>query len=213
MENRSQQSFKQLTISAEKLPASMARQEKLTSYAADRAALLLGCYRTGEANDPTTYVAAITAILAHYPEEVITAVTHPATGLPSKKSWLPTVKEVNDACAEAVEPIKQNELRLKRIAEQFEMRERERKGEKPTLGQLQSKYGKDWGIEPATPLRTSEIIEQETREARERAAARTRAEYGEMGMTPPSKYALSPTALKIIREQDETRAAIRAAAE
>src|SRR5258706_8668910 len=108
------QSFKPLTISAENLPASMARQEKLTSYAAGRAKLLLGCYRTGDANDPETYVAAITAILARYPEEGITTVTHPATGLPSKKTWLPSVKEVADACDEALEFTKQHEARLKR---------------------------------------------------------------------------------------------------
>jgi hypothetical protein len=85
MENRKAQSFKPLTISLENLPASMARQEQLTSYAAQRAKLLLGCYRTGDANDPETYVAAITAILARYPEEVITSVTHPATGLAIEK--------------------------------------------------------------------------------------------------------------------------------
>src|ERR1043166_4929526 len=119
MQDREAQSLKPLTISLENLPASMARQENLTSYAAQRARLLLGCYRTGDANDPETYVAAITAILARYPEEVITTVTHPATGLPSKKSWLPTVKEVRDACDDAHEPIMQNELRLKRIKEQM----------------------------------------------------------------------------------------------
>jgi hypothetical protein len=60
--------------------------------------------------------------LARFPEEVITAVTHPATGLPSKKGWLPTVKEVHDACADAVEPIIQHEARLKRIAAQLAAR-------------------------------------------------------------------------------------------
>lgn len=112
-----------------------------------RAKILLGCYRTGEANDPETYVAAITAILARYPQEVVTAVTHPATGLPSKKSWLPTVKEVVDACDEANEPNVQNEVRLKRLKEQFEARERMEKGERPTLVQLKEKYGPNWGIE------------------------------------------------------------------
>src|SRR6185312_14188698 len=105
MQNLNQQSFKPLTISAEQLPASMARNEALTSYAASRAKLLLGCYRTGDANDPATYVAAITA---RFPEEIITAVTHPATGLPSKKGWLPTVKEVHDACLDAHQPILEN---------------------------------------------------------------------------------------------------------
>jgi hypothetical protein len=112
--------------------------------------LLLGCYRTGEANDPDTYVAAVTAVLARYPEEVITSVTHPVTGLPSKKSWLPTVKEVSEACAETNEPIAQNALRLQRIKEQLEMRERAANGERPTLEQLKAKYGPDWGISNAT---------------------------------------------------------------
>jgi hypothetical protein len=112
-----------------------------------RAKILLGCYRTGDANDPETYVAAIAAILSRYPQEVMTSVTHPATGLPSKKSWLPTVKEVVDACDEANEPAVQNALRLKRVKEQVEMRERMDGGERPTMAQLKEKYGKNWGIE------------------------------------------------------------------
>lgn len=150
-------SFKPLTISAEQLPASMARQEALTSYAAERARLLFGCYRTGDANDPETYVAAITAVLAHYPEDVITQVTHPVTGLPHTKSWLPTVKEVTDACVSANEPFVEEQRRLKRIKDQFEMREREARGERPTLDQLKSKYGPNWGIgEEETAKRVSE---------------------------------------------------------
>lgn len=123
----------------------------MTSYAAQRAKLLVGCYRTGEANDPETYVAAITAVLAHYPDQVITEVTHPISGLPSKKGWLPTVKEVNDACATAVEPIAREEARLKRIKEQMEMIARMDRGERPTMEQLHSKYGKDWGLSAVDP--------------------------------------------------------------
>lgn len=116
-----------------------------------RAKILLGCYRTGDANDPETYVAAIAAILARYPEDVMTSVTHPATGLPSKKGWLPTVKEVVDACDEAVEFAVQNAARMKRVAEQMEMRERMDRGEKPTLEQLKEKYGPSWGLTPREP--------------------------------------------------------------
>lgn len=125
----------------------------MTSYAAERARLLLGCYRTGDANDPATYVAAITAILARYPEEIITVVTHPATGLPSKKGWLPTVKEVRDACEHEIEPIREHEARLKLIKEQLEMRERMERGERPTMAQLKERYGENWGIgEPEKPI-------------------------------------------------------------
>ena len=67
-------------------------------YAAERARVLFGCYRKGDANDPDTYTAAITAVLAEYAPEVMRAVTDPRTGIPRKLSWLPTIKEVSDAC-------------------------------------------------------------------------------------------------------------------
>jgi hypothetical protein len=100
-------------------------------------------------------VAAVTAVLSHFPEEVITSVTHPVTGLPKKNSWLPTIKEVNDACNEAIEPIRQHEARLKRIKEQLEMREREDRGEKPSLEQLKEKYGPNWGLTANEPAKKS----------------------------------------------------------
>jgi hypothetical protein len=156
MESRKTESLKPLTISADSLPTSMARQEEITSYAAQRAKLLLGCYRTGDANDPQTYVAAITAVLARYPEEIITRVSHPVTGLPSKKGWLPTVKEVRDACEHEFEPIREENARLKRMKEQLEMRERMERGERPTMEQLKAKYGENWGIEdPETAKRVT----------------------------------------------------------
>jgi hypothetical protein len=186
----------------------MARHEAITSYAADRARLLLGCYRTGDANDPETYVAAITAILARYPEEVITTVTHPATGLPSKKSWLPTVKEVTDACVEAYEPIVQNELRLKRIREQMEAREREYRGEKPTMDQLKSRFGENWGLNRLENDKTPDEKSEENLAALERERARVRAEYEHLGIAPPSKLALSPTAIREIAERDKIKAAL-----
>ena len=151
MSNPSPRSFKPLKISTEDLPASMLRQANQVSYAAMRAKILVGCYRSGEANDPETYVAAITAVLARYPEDVMTSVTHPVTGLPSKVSWLPTIKEVTDACNAAIEPIRHHEARLKRIKEQLEMREREDRGEKPTMEQLKAKYGENWGLTSRPP--------------------------------------------------------------
>ncbi len=150
MEGHEARSFKPLTISAEKLPASTARHEALTSYAASRAKLLLGCYRTGDANDPETYVAAITAVLARYSEEIITRVTHPVTGLPSKKDWLPTVKEVHDACEEAAAPMVRQQQRDKQIAEMLAEREaiEAARGQlRPTLEQMKAKYGPNWGLD------------------------------------------------------------------
>jgi hypothetical protein len=170
-----------------------------------RAKILLGCYRTGDANDPETYVAAIAAILARYPEDVMTSVTHPATGLPSKKGWLPTVKEVVDACNDIVEFSVQHEARLKRIKEQLEMREREDRGEKPTLEQLKAKYGENWGLPAPGNIKTPEEKAEENAAALEREQGRVRAEYEQLGMKAPSKWALSLTALREIAERDKFR--------
>lgn len=62
------------------------------------APVLLGCYRTGDANDPQVYVAAIIAVLSDYAPEVQRLVCDPRAGLPSRASWLPTVAEVKSAC-------------------------------------------------------------------------------------------------------------------
>ena len=203
MENPKAPSFKPLIISSNGLPSSTA--PLLTGYAAMRAKILLGCYRTGDANDPETYIAAITAALARYPEQIITSVTHPVSGLPSKTSWLPTIKEVVDACDAEYAPIANNEARLKRIKEQLEMREREDRGEKPTLAQLHEKYGKDWGLRTSVVEKSPDEKTAENCEALERQRARVRAEYEHLGMGVPSKFALSPTALREMAQRDAMR--------
>ena len=150
MDHRDRESFRPLTISVEKLPASMARQAEINEYAAERARLLLGSYRTGEANDPETYVAVITATLARYPEEVITTVTHPTAGpIIGHIQWLPSAMEVREACEREMLPIANRLAREKRIAEQMEARrlEDEANARKPTYEELKAKYGPTFGIE------------------------------------------------------------------
>ena len=84
---------------------------------------MLGCFRKGEANDPETYVAALTAVLSEYPEDIIIAVTHPAKGLPIAKDFLPSVHEVHEACEEHMRPIREVEARSARIRKQLAERE------------------------------------------------------------------------------------------
>jgi hypothetical protein len=91
----------------------------LTTYAAERARLLLGCYRRAEAVDPDTYVAALTAVLARYPEDVICDVTHPAKGLPIKQGFLPNMREVYLACEEIEGPRREARARQTRIDKQL----------------------------------------------------------------------------------------------
>jgi hypothetical protein len=82
----------------------------------------LGCYRTGEANDPEVYISAVTHILAQYPEDVMRAVSDPLTGLPVKIEWLPKLKEVLAACEEIVG----RQRRLDQFSQRSEQQLRER---------------------------------------------------------------------------------------
>lgn len=66
--------------------------------AAQRTAILFGCYRKADANDPEIYTMAVAATLAEYEPEVVEYVTDPRTGLPAKLKWLPSVAEVREAC-------------------------------------------------------------------------------------------------------------------
>jgi hypothetical protein len=115
-------------------------------YAMQRARLLLGCYRTGEANDPETYVAAITATLARYSEAIITEVTHPATGLPSRSSWLPTIKEVFEACEILAQRVLRMQERERRVHEQLAAREVDEARPRASIADLKAKHGEDWGL-------------------------------------------------------------------
>lgn len=91
-------SSQRLPASTNRLPALPTPTKEHLSVAAERARLLFGSYRKGDANDPETYTAAITAILADYPEEVIRFVTHPRTGIARVFTFLPNPADVSDFC-------------------------------------------------------------------------------------------------------------------
>lgn len=59
---------------------------------------LFGSFRKGEANDPETYVAAVLTVLMDYSDAVVNEVCHPGRGLPARCDFLPTMKELKDAC-------------------------------------------------------------------------------------------------------------------
>lgn len=167
---------------------------------------MLDCWRTGGANNPEVFVTAVAATLARYPDQIIYEVTDPLGGLPRQITWMPSVKEVFEACERAYQPIVQNELRLKRIKEQMEMRDRMDRGEKPTLAHLKEKYGENWGLNKLTATKTPEEKREETRVAMEQARARTKAEYEAAGIPlPPSQFPLSLAARRLMAEQDAAR--------
>jgi hypothetical protein len=78
--------------------------------------MLFGCYRRGDANDPETYVSAISAVLAMYDEEIIREVTDPRTGIAASErymSFMPNAGELKVYC----ETVAARRDRLKRLGE------------------------------------------------------------------------------------------------
>lgn len=73
----------------------------LAAYAAERARLLSGCYRRGDANDPEIYISALTAVLSIYDADLIREVTDPRTGIQTTEkfaTFMPNVGELKIYC-------------------------------------------------------------------------------------------------------------------
>jgi hypothetical protein len=74
-----------------------------TIYAMERARILFGGYRRGDANDPEAYVAAIAAVLALYSPGLIRIVTDPRTGISTSekfRTFMPQSGELKAYCDE-----------------------------------------------------------------------------------------------------------------
>lgn len=124
-------------LSNESAP-STSRQTETVMYAAERARVLFGCYRKGEANDPETYAAAVAAVLSEYPENIIRAVTDPRCGIPSRSDWLPTVAEVKKACEALYGPVRRTSEWDKQAVEQIQNRARLEGRAIPSPAQVQA---------------------------------------------------------------------------
>ncbi len=108
------------------------------SEAKKGASRLLGCYRTGDANDPEVYISGVVAVLSRYTIEIIRAVTEPATGLPSKSNWLPTIAEIRKECDLLEERETRKAHLAKQLEEQFASREKPVETKpRPTYEELQ----------------------------------------------------------------------------
>ena len=86
------------------------------AYASQRAEILFGCYRRGDANDPERYVAAIAAILSDYDFDLIKEVTDPRLGICTNEKFMtfpPNVGELKAYC----EHVAARRERLKRLGE------------------------------------------------------------------------------------------------
>jgi len=65
-------------------------------------------------------------VLARYPDSVIRDVTEPATGLPAKLKWLPSISEIREECDILAARIARREQLDRELAEQFAARNPQR---------------------------------------------------------------------------------------
>jgi hypothetical protein len=134
--------------SPQPLTGSSSGQKATASEALRAAKLLLGCYRTGEANDPETFGAAVAAVLSAYPLDVVRYVCDPRTGLPGSSKWMPNPAEVKAACDEQLAWLAKVERFQnwgKPPADQKRITHEEKP--RPTREEMLAKYGPNWGLE------------------------------------------------------------------
>ena len=97
-------------------------------YAAERARLLFGCYRSGDAIDPRTYVAAVTVVLAEFDRSVIDRVTDPVRGIARKLKFMPSIAELFDECGRIASVIDGERIIAEREAQGFQWLESAKDG-------------------------------------------------------------------------------------
>lgn len=169
--------------------------------AANATRVLLGCFRTGEANDPEVYTAAMIATLADFPEHIIQAVCDPRTGLPGRSKWLPTVSEVREEC-DILDARDRRSGHWESLAEQTLRERREAEAAKkaaPTYDDLKAKHGPNWGLKEAGLEKWDEARRKQI-EAIETANHRTLdAEFAVAGTAPRGKIPISPSLAALVR--------------
>ena len=86
------------------------------SYATDRAKVLFGSYRRGDANDPDIYVTSVAAVLTLYDFDLIREVTDPRTGIQTTEehmTFMPQSGELKRYC----DKVAAHRDRMKRLAD------------------------------------------------------------------------------------------------
>jgi hypothetical protein len=167
------------------------------------AKMLLGCYRTGAANDPETYIASIIRVLTAYPIDVAMRVADPLCGLPGTSKWLPQAPEVREACEEIMGPRRREAEREERIKRQLAEREQEdhAREERPSYDDLKAKHGPNWGLQDgdAEIIGGKETPEMAARRTARRDLAIAR-EYAAAGVEPVmvGDLVLSPSLLRTL---------------
>lgn len=149
------------TGSSRSLANAQSGADEKAAFSTERARLLLGQFRRGEANDPAVFVTSIAAVLARYDSEIVTSVTNPRTGLASRSDWLPTIREVVAACEELAGAARGVARRDAALEQQLRDRAAFEASlvRRPTMDELRRRYGPDWGLRREAKSRVRSPVE------------------------------------------------------
>lgn len=91
-------------------------------------------------------MASLGLVLEDYPNEVISYITNPKTGIQRRSKWPPTISEIVEACDQHTDYLSKCE-RLKNWGKtEAPLAIEAPREDRPTLDELKAKYGKDWGL-------------------------------------------------------------------
>lgn len=76
------------------------KNPSLTSVtlAAERAEILICCYRRDDAANPEIFAAALVALFCSYPEDIVCKISDPVRGIPGRQKWFPSIAEIRHEC-------------------------------------------------------------------------------------------------------------------
>lgn len=181
-------------------PPSISREHM--AWASNQVNLFFGSFRKADADNPETFTAGCLRLFTAYDSEIVRYVVDPVTGLPGRSVWLPSLSEVKSAL-----DIRAFELskRAERLANEQRVLDERRKWaasrkEKPTIADLQEKYGSNWGMSEHA---SSNSLKADRLANVSEANRRTfEAECTAAGMDPHSP--VSPSLAKIINARKAT---------
>jgi len=125
-----------------------------SSQALERKELILSCqrvlfaaYRTDQYADPEGFIASLGLVFSQYPNDVITHVTDPRTGVQRGKTFPPSIAEIVSACDARLA----DKARMRRYMnwgrnDPTPLLEGPKNEDRPTYDDLKAKFGDSWGI-------------------------------------------------------------------
>lgn len=73
-----------------------------------RQRILFSAFRADQFSDPDGYLTSLGLVLEQYPDNVITYITDPRTGVQRHLKWPPTIAEITEACDQRVAELERN---------------------------------------------------------------------------------------------------------